>query len=177
MFPRRKRGFGFFDMDDDFGHMQDIMEKMMQEAMRNMESGKPSEGSPFVRGFSLRIGPDGKPVFEEFGNVVKKKEKGAEQAEEREPLIDIMNRKDEITVIAEVPGAEKHEIKTSLSKDRDVLYITVDNPQRKYKKAVRLPERVRSDGAAATYKNGVLEVRLKKEEPGKADKGQDIRVQ
>ena len=176
MFPRRKRGFGFFDFDEDFGHMQEMMEKMLEDAMKSVESGRPVEGGPFVRGFSLRVGPDGKPVFEEFGNVVKRKEKGPEASEEREPLIDIMNRKDDITVIAEVPGAEKHDIKTSLSNERDILYINVASPQRKYRKAVKLPERVRSEGASATCKNGVLEIRLRKEKPGKEEKGQEIKV-
>lgn len=177
MFPRRKRGFGFFDFDDDFGHMHEIMEQMLEDAMRGAESGRPVEGGPFVRGFSLRIGPDGKPVFEEFGNVVRKKEKGsAEMGEEREPLIDIINRHEDITVIAEVPGVEKHDINTTLSKERDILYINVSNPQRKYRKAVRLPERVKSEGASASYKNGVLEIKLRKEKEGKAEKGQEIKV-
>ncbi|MDO8339599.1 MAG: Hsp20/alpha crystallin family protein [Candidatus Burarchaeum sp.] len=139
MFPRRKRGFGFFDFDDDFGHMHEMMEKMLDD-------------------------------------VVKRKEKGSEQSDEREPLIDIMNRKEDITVIAEVPGAEKHDIKTSLNSERDILYINVASPQRKYRKAVKLPERVRSEGASATCKNGVLEIKLRKEKPGKEEKGQEIKV-
>lgn len=178
MFPRRKRPFGFFDFDEDFEHMQEMMERMMQDAMKDVEKGRSFEGKPMVYGFSLRVGPDGKPVMEEFGNVQKKGEGAAGRAEdEREPLVDVINRKDEVTVIAEVPGVERHDIKTTLSKEGDVLNIVVDNPERKYKKVLKLPARVRKEGAAASYKNGVLEVKLKKLHPGKADVGSDIRVQ
>jgi HSP20 family protein len=179
MFPRRKRPFGFFDFGDDFEHMQEMMEKMMQDAMKDMESGNKASGpgKPLVYGFSLRIGPDGKPMMEEFGNV--KKGAGEEKgpADEREPLVDVISRKDEVIVIAEVPGVEKHDIKTRLSKEGDVLNIVVDNPDRKYKKVLKLPAKVRGEGAAASYKNGVLEVKLKKIHPGKADPGSEIRVQ
>lgn len=175
MFPRKKRPFGFFDFDEDFEHMQEMMERMMQDAMKDVEKGRSFEGKPMVYGFSLRVGPDGKPVVEEFGNVKKGEEKGA-PSDEREPLVDIINRKDEITVIAEVPGVERHDIKTRLSKEGDVLNIVVDNPERKYKKVLRLPARVRKEGAAASYKNGVLEVKLRKLHPGKNGSGAEIRV-
>ena len=177
MFPKKRRPFGFFDFDEEFEHMQEMMERMMQDAMKDAEKGRRTEGRPLVYGFSLRIGPDGKPMMEEFGNVKKGAGEGKDAADEREPLVDIINRKDEVTVIAEVPGVEKHEIKTRLSRQGDVLNIQVDNPERRYKKVLKLPAKVRSSGASASYKNGVLEVRLKKVAPSAKDEpGHDIKV-
>jgi HSP20 family protein len=43
----------------------------------------------------------------------------------------------------------------------------VDTPQRRYYKEVKLPARVKPDTAKASYKNGVLEVKLEKVEKGK----------
>jgi HSP20 family protein len=179
MFPKRRR-FGFFDFDEDFEHIREMMERMAQDAMKDMESGARASGpgKPLVYGFSMRVGPDGKPVVEEFGNVKNAGGVGEAKGDEREPLVDILNRKDEVTIIAEVPGVEKNQIKTKLSKEGDVLHIQIDNPERKYKKVLKLPARVKSDGASATYKNGVLEVRLRKLAPSaKEDAGHDIKVQ
>ncbi|RLI81961.1 Hsp20/alpha crystallin family protein, partial [Archaeoglobales archaeon] len=51
------------------------------------------ESRPFVRGFSIRIGPDGKPEIKEFGTKFEtlRSETGIE---ERKPLIDVMETDD-----------------------------------------------------------------------------------
>ena len=175
MFPKKRRGFGFFDIDDEFERIHEMMEKMMEDAMRGFESGKEvQEGGPRVYGFSMRMGQDGKPVFEEFGNV-KRATGGSAVGDEREPLVDVINRKDEITVIAEVPGVEKEDVQLKI-KDRS-LHIHVDSGGRKYDKLVRLPADVKSMESVANYKNGVLEVKLKKVKPSKADEGIDLKVE
>ncbi|RLF10715.1 MAG: Hsp20/alpha crystallin family protein, partial [Thermoprotei archaeon] len=45
--------------------------------------------------------------------------------------------------------------------------ISVDTERRKYYKEVKLPARVKPDTAKASYKNGVLEVKLEKLEKGR----------
>ena len=80
--------------------------------------------------------------------------------EEREPLVDVMETDDEVKVIAELPGVEKKDIK--LYGTEDTLTISVDTAERKYYKKVELPSAVDAKSAKASYKNGVLEVRLKK---------------
>ena len=45
----------------------------------------------FIHGFSMNVGPDGKPKFQEFGNRPTKNETGEPiLSEEREPLTDII---------------------------------------------------------------------------------------
>jgi HSP20 family protein len=104
----------------------------------------------------MKIGPDGKPEIQEFGNI-KKSLKGLPQVkEEREPLVDVVETNDEIRVVVELPGVEKTDIK--LHGNEDSLEISVDTPNYKYGKEVKLPAIVRVKEAKSTYKNGVLEV-------------------
>jgi len=159
----------------DIDNMFKEMEKMMDEELKNFTEKVPKEyvkerqlpdGStvkelgPFVYGYSMKIGPDGKPEIQEFGNI-KKGLKGAPQVkEEREPLVDIVKTNDEIRVVVELPGVEKTDIK--LHGTEDSLEISVDTPNYKYYKEVELPVKVQVKEAASTYKNGVLEVVLPK---------------
>jgi len=182
---KRNREPFFGDIDDMFREM----EKMMDEEIKSFTEKVPKEyikerklpdGStvrelgPFVYGYSLKIGPDGKREIQEFGNI-KKGLKGLppQVKEEREPLVDIVDTNSEIHVVVELPGVEKSDIK--LHGTEDSITISVDTPQSKYYKDVNLPEKVRVREAKSTYKNGVLEVVLPKAEMGKP-KGQSISV-
>jgi HSP20 family protein len=107
----------------------------------------------------MKIGPDGKPEIREFGNV-KQGRLGPLVKEEREPLVDVMETNDAVHVIAELPGVEKTDIK--LHATEDALTILVDTAQQKYYKEVRLPSKVNVKTATTSYKNGVLEIILKK---------------
>jgi len=172
---KRKRGFfgDFFgDIDGEFDRMRERMERAMREAGRQGGPGVRVEG-PFVYGFSMRVGPDGKPVIREFGNV-QPKLKGAKAEESREPLVDVIEGDRETTVVAEVPGVEKKDIKLDATEEE--LKITVDAAHRKYHKAVYFKSAVKPETAKATYKNGVLEVRLERKAPAK-EKGTKIPVE
>jgi HSP20 family protein len=121
----------------------------------------------------MKIGPDGKPEIQQFGNI-KKSLKGPEIKEEREPLVDIVETNNEIRVVAELPGVEKTDIK--LHGTEDSLTISVDTPQSKYYKEVTLPAKVKVKEAKSTYKNGVLEVAIPKTEAPKEPKGERIDI-
>ncbi len=145
--------------DDFFGDFH-RMDEMMNEIMRNMFKGlgKIKANKPYVYGFSMKTGPDGKPVVREFGNV--KRGQAPKLSDAREPLVDIVERDRDIMVIAELPGVAKKDI--GLEATDDSLEIRVDTPRKKYYKRVQLPAEVKDDTADATYNNGVLEVRLKR---------------
>jgi HSP20 family protein len=138
------------------------------------DGSKVREFGPFVYGYSMRIGPDGKPDVREFGNVKPEARFGRPRvniSEEREPLVDITETDSELHVIAELPGVEKDDVKmhgtdTSLS-------IDVDTAERKYHKVVELPTKVDTKETKASYKNGVLEVTLQKKKD-KEPKGEPI---
>ena len=114
---------------------------------------------PYVYGFSMSIGPDGKPVIREFGNVQASR-LGPRVREEREPLVDVMEEERDVVIVAELPGVEKDDI--NLRTTEEHLTISVATSQRKYHKELALPARVDPGSARSSYKNGVLEVRLRK---------------
>ena len=182
---RRAKEPFFGDIDDMFREM----EKMMDEELKDFTEKVPKEfvkerklpdGStvkelgPFVYGYSMKIGPDGKPEIQKFGNI-KKGLTGAPQVkEEREPLVDIVETNGEVHVVVELPGVEKGDIK--LHGTEDSLTISVDTTQYKYFKEVELPVKVKVKEANSSYKNGVLEVVLPKAESETKPKGETIDV-
>lgn len=187
-FKRRRK----ISKDPFFGDVDDMfreMEKMMDEELKNFTQKVPKEyvkerklpdGStvkelgPFVYGYSMKIGPDGKPEIQEFGNI-KKGFKGAPQVkEEREPLVDIVDTNGEVRVVAELPGVEKSDIK--LHGTEDSLTISVDTLQSKFYKEVDLPVKVKVREASSSYKNGVLEVVLPKAQSENKPKGEPINI-
>ena len=178
MFPRkRKKRFDEFlsDMDEEFREMERYMGKVFED-VRNMSPKEPGEGGPYIYGFSMRIGPDGKPHMEEFGNVPGIDESGVpEISEEREPLTDVIEKEKEISVIFELPGIEKKDINLNITDD--VLSIDVDSNARKYRKEIELPCEVKPKSAKASYKNGVLEVKIDRVKEKKEDKGINIKVE
>jgi len=187
-FRRRRypffRGWLFEDVDKVFREM----EKMMEEELKTFTSQVPKdyvrerklpdgstarEWGPFVYGYSVKIGPDGKPEIREFGNV-KPSRLGPQVKEEREPLVDIIETNGEVHIVAELPGVEKRDIK--LHGTEDTLSISVDTPQHKYHKEIALPAKVKVKEAKTEYKNGVLEIKLPKIKVEKKPKGEPISI-
>ena len=188
----RKRRYPFFRGGWDFQDIDKMfheMEKMMEEEFKMFTSRVPKDyvrertlpdGStvrelgPFVYGYSVKIGPDGKPEIREFGNV-KPSRSGPQVKEEREPLVDIIETNGEIHIVVELPGVEKKDIK--LHGTEDTLNISVDIPQRKYYKEIKLPAKVKVKEAKTEYKNGVLEITLLKIKEEKKPKGEPINIE
>ena len=184
-FKKRKKRNPFFgnwffgDIEDMMKEMEEIMERNFEQFRtqipeemkreRKLPDGSTvPEWGPFVYGYSMTIGPDGKPKIREFGNVKPSNEPegcGLNQPcidvkQEREPLVDIVDIDAEIKVIVELPGVAKEDIK--LSGTEDALTISVDNHQRKYYKEIEIPAKIDPKKAKSAYKNGVLEVTLPK---------------
>jgi len=160
----------FFDMDieREFRRMEEWINRIMREFGRGEVRG------PYVYGFSMRIGPDGKPQIQEFGNLPRRAI--GELGEYREPLVDVMENDNTISVTAELPGVNKEDIELDLSDDNQTLIIKVDTPERKYYKEVILPARVKPNKVRATYKNGILDVVFERETP-KERKGKRIKIE
>jgi HSP20 family protein len=186
----KKRRYPFFRswFFEDIDKMFREMEKMMEEEFKTFTSRVPKdyvkerklpdgktvrEWGPFVYGYSVKIGPDGKPEIREFGNV-KPTRLGPQVKEEREPLVDVIETDGEVHIVVELPGVEKKDIK--LHGTEDTLTISVDTPQRKYYKEVTLPAKVKVKEAKTQYKNGVLEITLSKTKEEKKPKGEPISI-
>jgi len=190
----RRRRWPFFGRSffEEFEEMFREMEEMMQREFEEISKRTPNdlirerklpdgstvrEWGPFVYGYSITIGPDGKPRIREFGNIKPSTRPGRPRIdirEEREPLVDVIESDGEIKVVAELPGVEKKDIK--LHGTETTLTISVDTPQRKYYKEVELPVKVDPKKAKSSYRNGVLEVSLPKKEEEKP-KGEPIKIE
>jgi HSP20 family molecular chaperone IbpA len=83
-----------------------------------------------------------------------------------EPLVDVLEQNDEVAVVAELVGFSRDNLRINVKDQR--LTIAAENIERKYYKTLSLPKRVIPNTICTRYKNGVLEIRVKKaleEEP------------
>ena len=170
---RRRRNspfgpWGFPDIDEmmremerafseQFKDLEKELPKSLVRESKTPDGGTKKEIGPFVYGYSVTIGPDGKPVVREFGNV-----RGGEGKpwkaiqDKREPLVDVVSSDKEVRVIAEIPGVRKEDVNVTVN-ERSMV-ISVDGEDRGYYKELDLPGTVSPNEAKSTYNNGILEV-------------------
>lgn len=164
----RKRHTGdfpafFAEFEKEFARMQGMIDKIMQDAMRHAAS--PQRGEPFVYGFSMRVGPDGVPRLQPFGSTLAQGPFNPAQGqvgvvpEGREPLSDLQESEKEIAVTVELPGAEKEDV--NLHVTEELVTVRVEKGKR-YAARIRLPAPVEPSSAKATFKNGILDLALRK---------------
>jgi HSP20 family protein len=196
----KNRG-GFFD--DYFAGFEGMQEEMARifKQFSNIQSNAPKElvreyqmpdgtkvreVGPIVYGYSMTIGPDGKPHISQFGNV-KNLAGGSNKHElnltgtgsgpaitaEREPLADVNTTEKEIKVIVEMPGIKKEDIKINATEG--MVEITTTGSQRKYNKTIEIPPEADIDSARSNYTNGILEVVFNKKENIKP-KGKEVKI-
>jgi len=111
-----------------------------------------------VYGFTVRMGAAGIPQVERFGNIQAGAE-GPEVADVREPLLDVFDEGDTVVLVAELPGVADEDIQVNI--EGDVISLETTG-ERKYAKEALLPRAVHSEAFERTYRNGILELRLKK---------------
>ncbi|MEA3457881.1 MAG: Hsp20/alpha crystallin family protein [Candidatus Thermoplasmatota archaeon] len=174
---RRKSPFDFMD-DDDFERIFDEMQRMFEstdfkEMIEDMFRGgfDLNKNKRFVHGFSI----NGRPRFQEFGNRPTKTPTGNHMFSDAwEPLTDIIEGEDDVAVTVEIPGVEKEDI--DITATEDTLEITVNNPERRYHKIVDIPFDVKPKSTEATYKNGVLDVVVKRAKNGEPGTGYRVNI-
>jgi HSP20 family protein len=117
------------------------------------------KGMKGVYGFTINTAGGGSPKVETFGNI-KKTPEGPKVDEEREPMTDIFNEKNEIVVIAEMPGIEESDLKIDLKED--ILEFSAVSKSRNYRKELLLPVKVKKQNMHHKFTNGILEIKIKK---------------
>jgi HSP20 family protein len=145
----------------EFDKLEKMVDGMVNDSAKDFIAEKEEKKfpNPYVFGFSVSIGPDGRPQVHRFGSLQSPLQ-GAQVEKENEPLLDVLDCKKEIIVTVELPSVDKKDIKLDVSES--TLRISVDTPERSFYRNLCLPAKVRADSMQTTYKNGVLEVRLKK---------------
>ncbi len=98
------------------------------------------------------------------------------------PAIDLYEDKDDLVVKVELPGMEKDDVEVNLSnrlltikgqkkKEEEIKeenYYRCERSYGSFLRTVELPKDIHSDKVKATFKSGVLEVRLPKTEEAKS---------
>ncbi len=156
--------------------MMDVPDNLLRES-EHPDGTIRKEYGPFVYGYSMRIGPDGKPTIREFGNMkpqfVDGKIAPVDLQKNREPLVDLTEEEDTIKVFVELPGVKKEDI--HLHATPKEMTLTVDTAQKQFFKELKFPAEVDENSAHSVYLNGVLEVVFKKLEP--KEKGTDLKIE
>jgi HSP20 family molecular chaperone IbpA len=95
------------------------------------------------------------PYIHRFPKIEKKTKR-----EELEPLIDVLEEKDEVIVVAEFAGFNRKDLRIHVK--NQCLSLSAKASDRKYHKSLNLPTEVIPNRIRTACKNGVLEIRLKK---------------
>ncbi len=137
----KKMSNSFFDSNDTF------------EAFKGN-----SNSGPIFYGYTMTIGPDGKPSVQEYGNV---KPDCPPVSNTKETIVDtIVDEKEKVVkLIAEMTGVEKSDVKILV--DKNVVNVTAERGEKKYHYKVPLQHKVDENSAKATYKNGILQLVFK----------------
>jgi HSP20 family protein len=163
---RRRNPFDIFGFDEDFindlfndERIMEDMRRMTEDMMKMFSNAQP-----------------GKPKIEDFGNKRTQTPTGDQIiSDEREPLTDIIEGDDDVAITVEIPGVEKEDIKLNVTPDN--LEIRVDTEKRKYHKILDLPCDVKPKTTKATYKNGILDIVLKRREKKKQGESYHVNIE
>lgn len=154
LFKRMSRSFA--DIDDLF------------EVAKNQDNG----AGPYYYGYTMTVGPDGKPVVKEYGNV---RPGLLPTSDKREPLVDTIvdDKENVVKMVAEMPGVTKEDINVVV--EDKTVNITAEHGEKKYQANVPIQYKVDKDSARASYQNGILELTFKLQEESKP-KGKKVEV-
>lgn len=155
---RKKKNRWFSDIYDELEKLGEMIDETMQKAYDNA-SEKGSVKPTRVTDFNIKIGPDGKPRIQEIRGRQSLQEE-PELSDELEPLVDLIDEEDVLVVLVALPGVKKDNI--DLRVTENCLTISVTTDEFEWYDEFKLPTRVITKSARASYKNAVLEVRLEK---------------
>ncbi len=79
---------------------------------------------------------------------------------EKQPIVDVFEEEDYLLILAELPGVDRKDVKVKA--DENTLIITAENATKKYLETIKLPTRITSDAVKFTYRNNILQAKLKK---------------
>ncbi len=153
----------FKKMSNSFFNIDDISE----EFKGNSDSGS------CCYGYTMTVGPDGKPVVKEYENV---KPDLLSTSNTREPIVDtIVDEKEKIVkLVAEMPGVEKTDLKVVV--ENKIVDLSAERNEKKYHVKVPIQHKVDENSAKASYKNGILQLVFKLVEEEKP-KGKTVEVE
>lgn len=120
-----------------------------------IESNGMQPGPGSVYRFDVSVNQDGVTITPSSNGQVQ-----SVKLEVKEPLVDVIERKEGISVVADLSGILKKDLQVHADHER--LSIKAEAGKNGYSKLVPLPAKVDPTTAVATYNHGVLEVTFKR---------------
>lgn len=146
---------GFGDLVERLGDLAETGEQLS----RTGEIHGPGKDVKGIYGFTVKVGlGDDRPRVEPFGNIRKDRESGHTVVQEvREPVVDVFEEEDHVLVVAEMPGVSVEDVQIKI--EDDLLTISAEHGDKKYRKEVLLPASFARDKTQVTCNNGVVEIK------------------
>lgn len=112
-----------------------------------------------IYGFTVKVGlGDDQPRVEPFGNLRQDNRSGHTVVQEvREPVVDVFEEDNHVLVVAEMPGIGAADVHIEV--EGDVLTVSAERGDKKYRKEVLLPESIPREQIQVTCNNGVVEIK------------------
>ena len=150
-------------MLDELDKYFEEFEKDIQDTVRSALTSTRLPSKPFVAGFSFKMGPEGKPSIQIFGDSPSHSD--GYRSPMSEQVID--EKKGLLRLVLDMPGVEKEDIQVETTEDTAV--VKGERGNRKYRTEIKLKAEVDPDSGKAEYRNGLLEISLSLRD--KANKG------
>lgn len=140
------------DMLDELDRYFEDFENDIQDAVRERLTDAKLFSRPFVAGFQMRIGPEGKPSLQFFGD--NPQQENGYRSPMNEQIVD--EKAGTLKLVMDMPGVEKGDIEVTAAEES--TGVEAQRGNRKYKAQVALRAKVDPDTGKAEFKNGVLEI-------------------
>ncbi len=141
--------------DDEFEKILHDMEKIVGDAFKtSLDEWEPGEDA--AKGFSVRLNSDGENRMSEAND----NHHYMPALDKKDQSVDVMESINSISITVEIPMAKKEDIYLEVTDD--ALEIYIKSPLNPYYKKLNLPSEVKTDTTKATYKNGVLDIEIRK---------------
>jgi HSP20 family protein len=155
---KKKRNHWFNDIYDELERLGELIDDTMDKAFDESSKNSSIKWNR-SKGFSIKFGSDGKPRIEEI-NRHQTWDEEEDSFDDQDPLVDLIDDGESIIILVALPGVEKEAI--DLRVTENCLTFSVDGSDFEWYDELKLPARVNPKLARASYKNGVLEVKLSK---------------
>ena len=154
-------------------NLDESLRRAVSDALSKMTTLEP--GAPITYSINIRVDENGVPgALQPQGNGIAGVQKEIHPADARNPLIEVFEREKSITVIAEVAGVDRKRLRVRATPMALELCSASNGRAVDCMNVINLPNETDPSSAVARYRNGVLEVTVRK---GKGRAARTVRVE
>ena len=122
----------------------------------------------FAYNFIIKTPAIEEPMSQKFeAYPLKITQKTTKKSKEDRSSFDIIMDDNEVTITIDMPDTKKENLDILITKD--TIEIIPNNPDEKYHRLINLPCNVKSKTATFTYRNGILDIIIKREKEEKEE--------